>query len=171
MEVYRCCCDWEIKLYKKGILFNKGFGNGTNTFNYEKGVKYIHFFYFAESMYQYRKNKNDDYTKNYVQYDIPADVLSKYMGYGYYEAIIPGYYVPVPEFAIPRDEFKLEYVKEVFHGETEKYARTTEWEAYKKALSKEYLADYETGSFSPGYNEDSIQAVPFTKILGLKKNI
>ena len=169
MEVYRCCGDRELKLYKEGIVFNKGFGIGDNTFKYQRGVPYIHFFYFAESMYHYKKHRPSEYTKHYVQYDIPEEVLNNHLGYGYYEAVIPGYYVPVPEFAIPHNEFKMEYIKEVFESELEKYARTNEWEAYKENIPHKYFANYETGAFEVGFNEDSITNVTLDKVLTLTK--
>lgn len=30
--------------------------------------------------------------------------------YGWYSAVIPGYYTPIPEFAIPFDEFDTKFI-------------------------------------------------------------
>ena len=170
MIVYRCCSDEEVELYKIGKVLKKGFGKGANTFKYDSNTQYIHFFYFAECMYHYKNNKNNYYAKNFVKYDIPIDILKKYFGYGYYERIIPGYYTPVPEFAIPIDEFKVEYIRDICNNEKEEYLKRNEWEIYKNNLPKVYLADLECGSFIPGYDEYSVLDVSLDKVLCLLKN-
>jgi len=165
MKVYRCCSEDEVNAYKEGKVFKRYLGSGTNTFKYEKDKQYIHFFYFAECMYFYKSNKNDYSTEYYVEYDIPTEVLKKYLGYGYYERIIPGFYTPVPEFSIPYDEFKVEYVKDIFKEEKLKCLRIFEWKKYLKKLPLEYLADYECGSFQKGYDENSVLNYSFNNVL------
>lgn len=120
-------------------------------------------------MYYYKKRKNGYYTKHFVQYDIPFDVLNKYFGYGFYAGIISGYYTPVPEFAIPHNKFKINYIKDIYDEEKDEYLRNTEWDAYKSSIPKEYLADFECGNFEPGYSEYSILDFSFNKVLSLSK--
>ena len=163
MKVYRCCSEEEIKSYKEGKIYKKTHGRGTNTFVYDK-IHYIHFFYFAECMFHYKKY-TERYNKYYVEYDIPLEILKKYIGFGYYSGIIPGYYTPVPEFAIPYNEVKIEYINDITDKEKEEYLKKQEWEEYKTKLPKEYLADYEYGEFKKEYNKDSIKEMQLNKVL------
>ena len=169
MKVYRCCGVDEVKAYKEGYLYKKMYGKGTNTFNYEKNIDYIHFFYFAECMYHYKYNKNGYSTNYFVEYDIPLEILKNYFGYGFYEKIIPGYYTPVPEFALPYDQFKTEYVKNIFYAVDDRYMRKEVWQLYKDNLSKKYLADFVSGTFMLGYNKYSILDITLDKVLCLSK--
>ena len=166
MKIYRCCGDEELEAYKKGPKYLKEFGKGTNTFNYDDKKNYIHFFLFAESMYHYSKFKRGRFTKHFVEFDIPFEILKKYYGYGWYEAIIPGYYIPVPEFAIPYEEFDVNFICDTSDEEEKEWLRPNEWEQYKLNIPKEYLADYLTGSFNQGYNEKSILEVPIEDLIG-----
>lgn len=169
MRVYRCCSDEEINAYKEGYIWNKKFGSGTNTFKYDKNIDYMHFFLFAECMYHYKKYSNGYYTRHFVEYDIPFDILKKYLGYGFYEGIIPGYYTPVPEFAIPCNEFKIKYITDITDVKKDEYLRKQAWEYYKSSIPREYLADYECGSFKPGYDENSILDYKIDIVLSLSK--
>lgn len=166
MKIYRCCSDEELEAYKNGKTYFKKIGIGTNTFNYDDQNNYIHFFLFAESMYHYRTFKGGKFTKHFVECDISFEILKDYYGYGWYEAIIPGYYIPVPEFAIPCEEFDVNFICDVSDEEKKEWLRPNEWEQYKLNIPKEYLANFETGSFNHGYNEKSILEVPMKDLIG-----
>lgn len=86
---------------------------GQNTFNYEKGITYIHFFKFQEHALYYMKKRNDIVI---IKYDIPDDLLGnvEYGFYGdvdtYYDDTLYGYYMPLPEYAMNKEYFKKEYI-------------------------------------------------------------
>ena len=168
MKVYRCCGDEELAAYQKGEKCIKAFGSGTNTFNYgnEKG-KYVHFFLFAESMYHYYEHKKGRYTKHFIECDIPFELLKKYYGYGWYEAVIPGFYTPVPEFAIPVEEFDVKSICSISDEMQDAWLRPDDWNKYKNNIPREYLANYFSGCFlTPGYDEFSILEVPMEDLIG-----
>lgn len=167
MKVYRCCGDDEIKAYKNGIKFIKSFGDGTNTFTYQKDKKYIHFFLFAESMVHYAKYKGGRSTKNFMECDIPFEILEKYYGYGWYESILSGYYFPVPEFAIPIEEFDINFISKVFFEPKSEWLRPEEWNQYVNSVPYEYLAHVFRGGFvTPGFTERSILDIPVERLIG-----
>jgi len=169
MKVYRCCSVTELNGYKNGIVCNNEYGSGTNTFVYDKNVDYIHFFLFAECMFHYKKNFGGYYTNYFVEYDIPLDILKKYFGYGFYEGIIPGFYTPVPEFALPCDEFKVKFISDISCVEKDCYLRNQAWDFYISSIPREYLADYECGSFKCGYDEYSVLDYDINKVFSLTK--
>lgn len=165
MKVYRCCGDAEIESYKSGKKYASLCGDGSNTFNYENGKNYIHFFLFAESVYHYAKNRGGVYTKYFVECDIPFEILRKYYGYGWYERIFPGYYFPVPEFAIPLDEFDINYVNEFSTEFKEEWLKSNDWLLYKSKIPEEYLPHVLYG-FSSGFTERSILEIPMEEVIG-----
>lgn len=166
MKIYRCCGDEEFNSYKNGEKYLKTFGRGTNTFNYSDQNNYIHFLLFAESMFHYSKHERGRFTKHFIECDIPFETLKKYYGYGWYEAIIPGYYIPVPEFAIPFNEFDINSICDTSDEQKTEWLRSAEWQQYIQNIPEEYVADYETGSFRPGYNERSILEIPVENLIG-----
>ena len=98
------------------------------------------------------------------------DILKRYLGYGFYKEIITGQYTTVPEFAIPCNEFKIKYITHITDAEKDEYLRKQSWKFYKSSIPREYLADYECGSFKPGYDENSILNYNIDKVLSLSKN-
>ena len=166
IKVYRCCGDEELAAYKNKQKYLNKYGRGSNTFKYEEGKNYIHFFLFAECAAHFYKKRWSQYTKYFVECEIPSEVLDKYYGYGWYEAIIPGYYVPVPEFAIPFEEFSADYVSDTSSEIKEEWLRPNEWNNYLMNLPKDYLPDYMTGAFKEGYDEYSILEIPKNDLIG-----
>lgn len=167
MKIYRCCGDEELNAYKNGTKWIKEYGQGTNTFNYSANDKCIHFFLFAESMYHYKENVKSRFTKYFIECDMPFETLKKYYGYGYYERVIPGYYAPIPEFAIPIEEFDINCISNISSEPKEEWLRPKDWEKYKNNIPKEYLADIYDGEFvNPKFNELSILEVPIEKMIG-----
>lgn len=166
MKVYRCCGDDELNAYINKQKYLKKFGNGTNTFIYDDDNNYIHFFLFAECAAHYKKYHDGRFTKHFIECEIPFKVLKNYYGYGWYEAIIAGYYTPVPEFAIPIAEFEVNSISDISDEVKVEWLRSDEWNQYKMNIPKEYLADYETGSFKNGHNKKSILEIPKNDLIG-----
>lgn len=62
---------------------------GNNSYKYEEGVEYIHFFRFAkDAEYYFRRNpvpiNSSNYHVGYTVVDIDESEISKYLGYGIY---------------------------------------------------------------------------------------
>lgn len=115
MIVYRCVSECELA-NMMGISNYTSAPRGANTFNYEKGVRYKHFFYFYESAISFMDAQNDDrYYDKYaviMAYDIDDEILKKHFGLGQYNLccvpkekkdFILQYFQTIyfPEFAIP----------------------------------------------------------------------
>ncbi len=114
------------------------------------------FFLFAETAELFKKKRI--LYKNIIQCNIPYENLKKYLGYGYYETIIPGYYTPMPEFSIPIENFDLSSICDISNGIKEEWKRPDILLLYKSSIPREYLAKYESGSFKNGYDENSVLA-------------
>ena len=55
--------SWNLNSYLRNMMgvSNESYGpRGENTFDYEKGVDYRHFFYFYDSAKSFMKNQNSD---------------------------------------------------------------------------------------------------------------
>lgn len=83
---------------------------GKNTFHYEKGCSYKHFFVFAQHTKEYDRS---DIIGEYV---IPNDIIHEY-GFGFYSGVKTSrndklfhYYTPLPEITIKEEDFKKEYL-------------------------------------------------------------
>lgn len=132
MRVYRTITTEEItNLYRGERNKDINITKGENTHKYNKGVDYVHFFRYHESAVFFYTNH---YTMNnpYVAYmvaNIPNDILVETIGYGYYNGIttdIPelvGTTIPLPEYAIPRNLMKPEYVIRVSNRIDYEYER------------------------------------------------
>lgn len=115
MIVYRCVSERELA-NMIGIETYINAPHGSNTFQYEKGIIYKHFFYYYDSAISFMDAQNQDrYYDKYsiiMAYDISNEILNGYFGLGQYNLkCVPKrlkdsllqffktiYY---PEFAIP----------------------------------------------------------------------
>ena len=89
-----------------------------NTHIYNPEDEYIHFFRYLDfAKYYFELGKEGSYeeeNENYVLFmvaNIPNSILSKYLGYGFYNYSdnvfnFKNNKIPIPEYAIPVDEFK-----------------------------------------------------------------
>lgn len=117
MIVFRCVSEREIASMM-GISSYINSPHGPNTFKYEKGINYKHFFFFYDSVIQFMNAQNTDrYYDKYViilAYDIPEDMLNNCFGLGTYRFdCVPAsnpdsllnYFdiMYFPEFAIPEN--------------------------------------------------------------------
>ncbi len=115
MIVYRCISEREIACMI-GIPNHINSPRGDNTFKYEKGVEYKHFFYYYDSAISFMDAQNlDRYYDKYsiiTAYDIKNELLNEHFGLGRYNiGCIPKEYkdsilqyfetIFFPEFAIP----------------------------------------------------------------------
>ena len=114
--VYRFISEREKRAIEANDLSKIGRTWNSNTFGnnhkYKQNTRYIHFF----------DNKNDakllykelGFSKEYLcTYSIPAKILKKHQGNGYY--MVKGYEIvdTVKEYAIPSDEFDLKWVDSI----------------------------------------------------------
>lgn len=117
MIVYRCISECELACML-GIPNDISAPRGENTFKYEKGIDYKHFFYYYDSAISFMDAQNDDrYYNKYsiiMAYDINTELLNEYFGLGKYNLrYVPDklkdsilkYFETIyfPEFAIPSD--------------------------------------------------------------------
>ena len=114
MIVYRTISSIELlNLINGDKIENNNTVRGENTFNYEKGKSYIHFFKYQEHALYYMKKRNNPII---MRLDIPDDLLGEieYGFYGYvdtyYDDFLSCYYIPLPEYVIEKDYFKKEYI-------------------------------------------------------------
>ena len=74
--------------------------------------------------------------------NIPNEILDKYLGYGIYNSVnikvSNDGYIPIPEYAIPKDLFKSEYVVEVNDKINYKYENDEEYYKYLRLLDELY---------------------------------
>lgn len=77
-----------------------------NSFNYVEDVNYMHFFKFAEHARKYMHL----FGNRIIMCDIPDDIIEQF-GYGIYRYDTNGnILIPVPEYIIKRDDFKIDYI-------------------------------------------------------------
>ncbi len=139
MRVYRCIKLQEV-INKYLNKRNEKFDNPTlNNHKYQEGKEYIHFFRYNEfATYYFNFGKDGSYEKeneNYILFmtaNIPEDILEKFSGFGFYE--LNGEKLPIPEYAIPIEEFSTEFIVNITNRPMGFYVRENENEEYKKYL-------------------------------------
>lgn len=124
MIVYRCVSDCELA-YMVGVDTCINGPHGSNTFKYEKGIIYKHFFYYYDSVISFMDAQNHDrYYDKYsiiMVYDISNDILNEHFGLGQYNfEYVPDrlkdgllqYFKTIyyPEFAIPTNLIKTDMI-------------------------------------------------------------
>ena len=117
MRVYRCLTAREIENIFKGEKEVIPLIRGNNTHQYDTTKSYIHFFRYSQSAEFYHRAyiRTCDPLDNYIAYmvaNIPNEILRQYIGYGFYPGVEPFYEhnIPLPEYAIPEELFKKEYI-------------------------------------------------------------
>lgn len=112
MIVYRYDInDCLEKSLQRQVFRNLKF-NLFNTFNYDKDKRYIHFFRYKSFIQQFFDADNSEGI--ILSADIPDELLDKYKGFGFY--IIENQEIPIPEYAIPLEEFNEDYIVGVKKG-------------------------------------------------------
>ncbi len=154
MRVYRCISAREITNVYKQSNIRKAPIFGSNTYQYETGKNYIHFFRFYESAEYYKKRstKESNHLDKYVLImtaNIPGQILKNNLGYGFYSNVdkkIKCHISPVPEYRIETSLFKNEYVVELSDSTSPEYRnKKKEYEDYINLINKlgeNYHYDY-----------------------------
>lgn len=135
---------------------------GENTFRYDNGVDYMHFFKYAEHAFYYKNEKN----VIAVMECIIPDIIIEQKGFGYYGGVktkknseLFGYYMPLPEYIIKRDNFDMKYIYDVNNWLHPKYIRKelngSDNEIYREAIVK-YKEMTECLQDTFGINMDSL---------------
>lgn len=115
MLVYRICDEEEIKKIVNGISFHDiGYyftlNPDLNTHQYKSNIKYLHFFESYDSIF-YLNVTNGYYI---CTYNIPNEILDLYSGMGLYlDRLFFKSLEEVPEYAIPSDEVKNNYLERI----------------------------------------------------------
>lgn len=117
MDIYRCMTKEEVFNKFKNIDADAKIIRGANTHAYKKNLSYIHFFRYKKCA-QYYFNTCSSIFNPFVLYmtaSIPDDVLKQYLGYGYYGYSGDNYNgtILLPEYAIPKNLFKTDYIKDI----------------------------------------------------------
>lgn len=114
---YRCLTEREIGSMLTGMNTTIKAPKGPNTFQYETGVSYRHFFHFYDSAIFFLENQNAErYYNEYsiiAAYEIPDDLASQQFGYGIYNVLAARFKdevlctfqeIDLPEYAIPESQ-------------------------------------------------------------------
>ena len=116
MIVYRCLTSNEILSMINDKPYDIAVIKGQNTFKYEPGVSYKHFFLFADHAYYFMKCKLYPCIGQYV---IPNDKIDQ-TGFGYYGGVkttrndhLYHWYMPLPEVVVKTDDLKKEYLHQI----------------------------------------------------------
>ena len=114
MLVYRICKKDEIeKIFKEKSFENIGryfqINSSLNNHNYEDVYRYMHFF--DDKVNILYLNLSNHYL---CTYDIPEDILCKYVGIGYYwDFEFLEHLENVKEYAVKSEEMDISFLKQV----------------------------------------------------------
>ncbi|MDE5587243.1 MAG: hypothetical protein K2I72_02600 [Bacilli bacterium] len=106
MYVYRAMSSEELLNRMKGIETNRSIVLGVNSFQYEEGHDYIHFFKFLSHALFFQKIKH---LAVVAKLEISDEIIPplEYGIYGgvdtYYDDALYGWYIPLPEIIIERN--------------------------------------------------------------------
>ena len=64
--------------------------------------------------------------------NIPDDILNKYKGFGFYT--LDNEWIPIPEYAIPMEEFSQEFIVNIADSPRAFYTRESENKEYIKYI-------------------------------------
>ena len=163
MKVYRCI---------EGNIINKADDKMcacANTFDYEKGTEYIHFFLFAETAKVYRECIINYIPTSYIECDIPTELLLKYQGYGMYSCNGgKACYIPFPEFAIPTGEFRIEMITSVSNVIKEEWKRTDDFREYLNSIPKEVIPKRGWAYLDLDFDKEKVRQINCQKFMKIK---
>ena len=119
MIVYRCLSNNEIiTMVNNKNNYQTALIKEENTFHYEPGISYKHFFIFADHANYFRK-EHERFYPVIGQFIIPNNII-KETGFGFYGGVktmrndkLYGYYVPLPEIVISNTDFKNSYLYKI----------------------------------------------------------
>ena len=183
MYLYRAVKNSEILNYINGVNDSNVSIKGINTFKYEKGVKHVHFFKYAKHAfyfmnYQNSNNYSDDCFVSIMRVKIPDRILPN-ISYGmhlhvetYYDDSLKYNVIPLPEYVIPRNNFKFSYInkfsnlcngnfdidrnKMSFYSETSEYFQYWDVESiYYEYIKRLYASNINVVSYLKTIDLDS----------------
>lgn len=110
MKVYRVIKDEESLLNEDTI--------GENSFNYEEGTEYLHFFILPENANTYQRVKyyNQGLSSTVYQCDIPYEILKDNFGVGMYLWYYEDHRTAFLECRIKKQDFKEEFIVDKAYG-------------------------------------------------------
>ena len=138
MVVYRLCNELEFQKILNTMSFNDigslcSYNSKLNNHKYQANQKYLHFFKDYNSLF-YLCLKPGSYI---CAYDIPDNLLEKYVGIGQYlDIIFMRKLENAIEYAIPNDEILFDYLKRI-----DKVSKYIDYEDY---LDGDYKSSLET---------------------------
>ncbi len=139
MRVYRCIKLQEVINKYTNAKNEKINNNRINTHKYQEDKEYFHFFRYDEfARYYFQLGKDGSYERkndNYILYmiaNIPEEILEKYIGFGFY--MFKGKALPIPEYAIPLEEFLPQYIVDISMNPREGNERENEEEEFAKYI-------------------------------------
>ena len=116
MEVFRLCDSKEVEnimMYRNPSKLGKECKNNPkqNTHKYIDGKRYMHFFATEMDLLYLSPTKG----KSICVYDIPDELLENAKGVGKYADFINLSVIrTIPEYAVPSDKLKMEYLKKIY---------------------------------------------------------
>lgn len=154
MIVYRCITQGELMAMIHDQEYDTAIVKGENTLEYEKGVSYKHFFMFGNHAEYFRKNKGYHFVGQYV---IPNELIAG-KGFGFYGNVktmrnkkLYGYYMPLPEVIVKKEDFKKEYLycilPEVYAYYTENRLNDDDNKKFNEPIIKDFSLDGEGLSY------------------------
>ncbi len=118
MIVYRCLTSNEMISMINNKDYQTALIKGDNTFHYELGISYKHFFIYADHANYFRK-KNGIFYPVIGQFVIPNEII-KETGFGFYSDVktmrndkLYNWYMPLPELIISEEDFKSYYLYKI----------------------------------------------------------
>lgn len=132
MIVYRYDFNDCIRKNSQKQVFRNLQYNLFNTFNYDRHKEYIHFFRYKSFIQQFFDDDNAE--SIILSADIPDELLEKCKGFGFY--MVENQEVPIPEYAIPLEEFNESYIIEVEKGQEANvdYEDISEYKKYLETI-------------------------------------
>lgn len=148
MYIYRCAKRGDFDK----CCIQADVNTGDNSYTYEDGIEYIHFFRYAkDAEYYFRSSpqmiKGSEYHVGYTVVEVDENEISKFLGYGIY-VIGPVFlendknlYRPLLEYAIPK--YLYDGFNKHFFKVKEKYAEEVDGETYYDRIPDEFRNDSE----------------------------
>ena len=179
MIVYRCLTSKEITGMINNTNDNKAaLVKGENTFHYEQGVSYKHFFVFADHA-DYFREAHQKACPVIGQYVIPNDII-KETGFGFYGGVetmrnngLFGWYAPLPEVIISTDDFKNDYLykieSDLYSDFVTKRLDDEDNKKFNEPIEEEFLYDGRGKHGMCGYLDYSYGDVYYEMIYQLAK--
>lgn len=169
MILYRRITSEELVNMVNNKDYRRYIRYGENTFKYEEGCKYKHFFIYASHMDNLHNNGM------YAQYVIPNYLIHDY-GFGYYSDVktmrndaLRSYYMPLPEVRIKESDFSNEYLESVKPFINGYYTSNELLNNGNELYNEEKLGRFSLNPYESGYLDYSYADVYYELVYSLAK--